>query len=182
MPSYISLLRGINVGGKQLPMATLRTVYQSLGLTNVKTLLASGNAIFETDETDVVALTQQLESAIIAQFGFESKIVLRTFEELEAVVAHCPFSPKQLETPSKIAVVFLSALPIEGGLDALRNANKGDEISQHKDRELYIFYGEGMGTSKLTTNLIEKHLKVVGTARNWNTVLKLWVIRREYRD
>lgn len=177
MTLYIALLRGINVGGKQMPMAKLRALCESLGFTQARTLLQSGNVVFETTLSDSAEIVTALETGIVRTFGFDSTVILRTFPEWQTVVAGCRFTPEQLQQSSYSAVVFLADHPTADGLVALRTAHRGDEIIQQNGRDLYIFYGEGMGRSKLTTNLIEKHLRTRATARNWNTVLKLWALR-----
>lgn len=173
MPVYISLLRGINVGGnKKIRMADLKALYESLGFSNVQTLLQSGNVVFETD-TDSAQLAGQIEAGILNTFGFESKIILRTCAQLRAVVEHNPYTAPQLAEPSKALVTFLADTPATGAIQTLMNDHQGTETLHIIGRELFVFYTDGAGRSKLTNVFIEKRLKTTGTARNWNTIQKL---------
>ncbi|MCB9451117.1 MAG: DUF1697 domain-containing protein [Anaerolineaceae bacterium] len=173
MPVYISLLRGINVGGnKKIRMAELKALYESLGFTNVQTLLQSGNVIFET-AADPAQLAAQIEAGVFNTFGFESKIILRTCADLRAVVEHAPYTAEQLAEPSKALVTFLATAPGDTAIQTLLNDHQGPEVLQVVGQELFVFYTDGAGRSKLTNVFIEKRLKTTGTARNWNTILKL---------
>lgn len=181
MPIVISLLRGINVGGnKKIKMAELRELYASLGFQHTKTLLQSGNAIFETDLTDMAEIQQKIEDGIQETFGFDVTLILRTPEELQAVVDNHPFSDEQQNDPGKMAFVFLSDVPSEEAVNELRDQNTGKEVIWHNNRELYIFYTDGMGRSRLDSNRIERTLQVKSTTRNWNTTQKILNVVAEF--
>lgn len=183
MPVYISLLRGINVGGnKRIKMAELQAVYESLGLTRVRTLLQSGNAVFAAAQDDADALGQRIEAAIIEHFDFEARVVMRTPAQLAAVIADSPFSADQRASPDKILVMFLLAAPEPVRFAALTAGYSGPEQLTLKGRELFVYFAEGVGRSKLSGNGIEKALKCVGTMRNWNTILKLHELARSFGD
>lgn len=174
MPVYISLLRGINVGGsKQIRMAELKTLYESLGFGGTQTLLQSGNVVFESETTDPDQIANSIEAGIEQRFGFQSRIIMRTREQWQEVIQHHPFSAGQLAEPSKILVMVLRDAPTTEAVETLIQAHTGPEIIYPGQRELYIFYPEGMGRSKLDHALIERKLKVTATGRNWNTVTKL---------
>ncbi|MBZ0277920.1 MAG: DUF1697 domain-containing protein, partial [Anaerolineae bacterium] len=165
---------GINVGGnKKIPMAELKVLYESLKFEHVKTLLQSGNVIFATDQTDLDALAAQIEAGIIARFGFESKIILRTCAQLRAVAENHPYTATQLTEPSKTLVTFLESAPDAAAIQTLLDDHQGPEILHVIGAELFVFFPDGAGRSKLTNVFIEKRLKTTGTARNWNTVQKL---------
>ena len=174
MPIIISLLRGINVGGnKKIKMADLRDLYTSLGFQNTKTVLQSGNAVFETDLTDMAVIKQTISDAIQTTFGFDVQIILRTPNQLEAIVANHPFTDEQLNDPAKISIVYLDSIPDDEALDDLRDSNTGREEINSKGQQLYLFYPDGKGSSKLDNGRIERKLKVKATARNWNTTQKI---------
>lgn len=174
MPVYISLLRGINVGGnKKIKMAELKTLYEALGFSRVQTLLQSGNALFEGPEADPETLAAQIEAGIERQFGFHASVIMRTAEEWQGVIARHPFSAEQLSDPQKLLITFLQQEPAAAALETLRQAHSGPETIHNSGRELYIHYPEGMGRSKLDHSLIERKLKITGSGRNWNTVSKL---------
>ena len=174
MTIWISLLRGINVGGnKIIRMADLKALYESLGLTGVQTHLQSGNVVFAADTTDHAALASSLEGAIEQRYAFDVRVILRTLDELREVIARQPFAAEQIAQPAKVAVVFLRDAPAADTAAALLNVYSGPEEMRLAGRELYVFYTQGMGRSKLTHAIIEKKLNVTGTARNWNTTTAL---------
>jgi len=181
MPIIISLLRGINVGGnKKIKMADLRELYTSFGFMNTKTLLQSGNAVFETDNTDITAIQQMIQEGIQAKFGFDVTIILRTPSELKAIVANHPFTDEQLADPAKISIVYMDRIPDDEAVTDLRDSNTGNEDIHAKGQELYLFYHDGKGKSKLDNGRIERKLKVTGTARNWNTTHKILTLVSEF--
>ncbi len=174
MPVYIALLRGINVSGhKKIKMADLRALVESLGFTGVQTLLQSGNVVFESTSSDPAQLAQQIEQAVETHFGFSSHILMRTPAEMNAVMARNPFTTEQETDPSKLLVMFLSAIPDAEAIDTFKQAHTGSEKVYTSGQELYLYYPDGSGRSKLTNAFIEKKLSVTGTSRNWNTVAKL---------
>ena len=180
MPIVISLIRGINVGGhKKIKMVDLRDLFSSLGMRQVRTLLQSGNAIFDTDETDLALLKQQLEAGIREHFGFDAQVLLRTPAAFRAAIDRHPFDELQLQDPGKAAIVFLSDAPVPSAVDRLREENPGREQLRASGSELYVFYCDGMARSKLDTKRIERTLKVVASARNWNTCQRLLKLLEE---
>ncbi len=173
MPRYVALLRGINVGGnKKVPMARLRELMEGLGYTDVATLLQSGNAVFTSKEKSPAKVVKQLEAAIAGEFGFEVAVVLRTRDELAAVIQANPL-PGAEEAPSWFLVTFLSDVPDPKRLAAIDPAAYLPDEFRLVGREIYARFPRGIGTSKLATVLGGLKLGVTPTARNWNTVTKL---------
>ena len=174
MPTVVALLRGINVGGrKKIKMADLRALLAALGMRRARTVLQSGNAVFDSDETDLAQLQKRLEAGICERFGFEAQAVLRAADDFKAVLARQPFCAAQLERGNHAMIVFLSAEPEPAALAALRAENPGREVIQAAGEELYIFYTDGVAGSKLDNKRIERALNLVGSARNWNTCQRL---------
>jgi uncharacterized protein (DUF1697 family) len=174
MANHVALLRGINVGGnKLLAMADLRALWERLGFKEVSTLLQSGNVVFRSEGKTSQAIESLLEIEIEKRFGHTVPCLVRNSAELKKGVARNPF-PKEAENdPSHLLVMFLKKEVKKNDVEALRAAIKGPEVLSASGRQLYIVYPAGIGTSKLTNSLIERKLGVSGTARNWNTVLKL---------
>jgi uncharacterized protein (DUF1697 family) len=171
----VSLLRGVNVGSHhRIRMDPLKSVYESAGLTDVRTLLQSGNVLFRTKRRDLERLAGQLEEAFEKEFGFHSATLLRTVPELRAVASANPFAGRPGLAPANLAVLFLGAPADDaarGRLDALRGC---PEEVHCGTRELYIYYPVGMARPVLTAAMLDRALlKIPATARNWNTVLKL---------
>jgi uncharacterized protein (DUF1697 family) len=173
MVRYIALLRGINVGGnKKVPMAQLRKVMEGLGYTDVATLLQSGNAVFTSKEKRPAKVIQQLEAAIEQEFGFPVPIVLRTRDELAAIIQANPY-PDAAEAPSRFLVTFLSEEPDPTRLQQIDPAAYLPDEFRAAGREIYARFPNGIGNSKLAAVLGGPRLGVTPTGRNWNTVLKL---------
>jgi len=173
MTSYVALLRGINVGGnKSIPMARLKSLFESLGFAPARTHLNSGNVIFAA-EGKAGTLARLIGDAIKAEFGFRPAVVLRSAAELKRVVAKNPFGDTAARDRSHLLVMALDGKPMAGAKAALAEAYSGPEQIEIVGADVYITYPNGIGRSKLTNALLEKHLGVAGTARNWNTVVKV---------
>ena len=177
MPVYIALLRGINVGGKRMKMAVLRDALTGIGLSDVQTILASGNVIFRSEENQETLVTN-IENAIHATFGFESKIIIRTPQQIEAAIAKNPFNVAEVET-KLLHVNFLRNAPAEEKIATFQQSHEGIEQVHIFDEEVFIYFVDGSARSKLN---IEKSLDVIGTARNWNTVLKLEALAKDIKS
>lgn len=171
MKRMAGLLRAVNVGGRKVEMARLREVAAAAGFDAPKTLLASGNLVFGT-ELSSEAAGRKLEAAIEAEFGLFSDVMVRDVAELRAVVAANPFPRQAAEEPSRLMAVFLNGAP-QAGLETLESACAFGEEVRLGPGCLYVFFPQGAGTSKLSNVVMERRLKVRGTARNWNTVGKL---------
>lgn len=174
MPHYIALLRGINVGGhNKVAMQALREMCESLGLSNVQTVVQSGNLVFQCKQAKSGALERQLEQETAKRLGVSPDYFVRTAEEWEQIVRGNPFPKAAKEDPGHLLVMCLKTDPSAEDVESLRAAIKGPETIASDGRQLYLVYPGGVGRSKLTGTLIERKLGTKGTARNWNTVLKL---------
>ncbi|MFA5963827.1 MAG: DUF1697 domain-containing protein [Sphingomonas sp.] len=169
---WAALLKGVNVGGnRKLPMADLRAFLAGLGFTDVKTLLASGNAVFDADETDGAALESQLERAAKTQLGLDTAWLLRSHADLVAIVAANPFADAAAAHPNHLLVHFhRDPVPV-ALLDAL--VHDGPERLSALGRELFVDYPDDVGHSKLPQAMARAKFPKLATARNWNSLLKL---------
>ena len=173
MTVQIALLRGINVGGNKLvAMAGLRALFEELGCTAVKSLLQSGNVVFESAKTGA-ALERWLQARIASRLEVECELFVRTAKEWMAIVANNPFPEEAKRDPARLIAMALRDAPSAAAVKALQAAIKGPERIRAEGRQAYLVYPNGQGTSKLTNAVIERLLDTRGTARNWNTVLKL---------
>jgi uncharacterized protein (DUF1697 family) len=167
--AYAALLRGINVGGnKKIAMPALKALFEELGFDDVATYIQSGNVVFRTRKADGKAI----EKRIAEELGHDVTVILRTGAELAAAVKGNPFvSPKA--NLKQLYVVYLDRKPASGAAEQLDpDRSPGDRFSL-AGRELYLDLGNGAGRTKLTLDYLERKLGVKGTARNWNTALKL---------
>lgn len=173
MPRFVALLRAVNVGGRgSLAMADLRAAAEGLGYGNVKTLLQSGNLVFDAGGR-APALERALEAALAKQCGVTTDIMVRSASEWTAIIKANPFQAEALSDPGHLVVTALKDAVAAKAVAALQEKVKGHELVRHTGRELYITYPDGIGRSKLTGAVIEKALGTRGTGRNWNTVMKL---------
>ncbi|RKQ90680.1 uncharacterized protein (DUF1697 family) [Solirubrobacter pauli] len=165
MPRNLALLRGINLGSKRrVAMADLRALLEELGYTDVRTVLASGNAIF-TGRTS----RSTLERALQQRFDMQIDVVLRTMDELRAVIANDPFKG-EVDDPTRYLVVFLDREPT---LDQLEAEDFTPDRFVARGTEIYAWCPEGMQNSRLMKALGKPGLAGTATVRNWATVNKL---------
>jgi uncharacterized protein (DUF1697 family) len=174
MPIYIALLRGINVGGHNLiAMSDLRSMLEKLEFAGARTLLQSGNVVFESAELDGTSLEGLLETETARRLKVPAAYCIRTAEEWQKIIARNPFPKEAKLDPGHLLLMCLKTAPPAKAVKGLQDVIKGPEIVCADGRQLYIVYPDGIGRSKLTNTLIENKLDTRGTARNWNTVLKL---------
>jgi uncharacterized protein (DUF1697 family) len=177
MPVLISMLRGVNLGPhNRIKMDALRALYSSLKLEDPRTYVQSGNVIFRTKEKNLAALSKKIQTAIEREFGFRPAVILRTTDELRQAIAVTPFAASRKLEPGKILVTFLSDAPGSEAETALVRFNSCPEEVHLLGRELYIYFPNGAGRSKLPWSSLEKLMKVTGTARNWNSVMNMLAI------
>ena len=180
MPVLISMLRGVNLGGHhKIKMDALRSLYESLKFEDPRTYVQSGNVIFRTKEKNSAALAKKIQNAIERSFGFRPEVIVRTTEEMRKAVAASPFASRRDLEPSKILVTFLAGEPGPDACTTLLSLKSHPEELHLKGRELYIYFPDGVGKSKLPWSSVEKLLTTTGTARNWNSVTNILAIAEE---
>jgi uncharacterized protein (DUF1697 family) len=170
---HIALLRGINVGGRTVKMDALRNVLSTLGCTDVRSFIQSGNLVFNAGRRAGAPLERWLEEAALARLGLNTEFHVRTANEWQALIASNPFPREAEEDPAHLVAMCFKGEPSPATLQSLRASISGPERVEVVGRALYIVYPLGIGQSQLTTSLIDRKLGARGTARNWNTVLKL---------
>lgn len=173
MTRYVALLRAVNVGGRKVTMAELRQAAARLGYDSPRTLIASGNLVFDTRKTAPAKLEAALEETIEKTFGLFSEVMVRDPDEWAAIIKANPLKKKAKEDPAHLVCVVCKAPPDTAALDAYlasfrERYDEGEDI-RVAGREIYIDYGPSIGQSKL---ILPKKV-CTGTARNWNTMLKL---------
>lgn len=165
-------LRAVNLGGKRLMMADFKRVLAEVGYPDAQTVVATGNAVIAAEAADA-----RLEAAIEAGLGKllagTTEVFARDGAELAAVVAGNPFPQMAKDDPSHLVVVFLRGEAGPAEVEALRGKIVGPEQVAAGPGCLYASYPDNIGESKLTAAVIERTLRLRGTARNWNTVRKM---------
>lgn len=165
---WAALPRAINAG-KPLAMVDLRAFLADEGMRDVRTLLASGNAIFSCDEEDAGALEAQLHAAARTRLALDTEWFVRSHAELAAVAAANPFPDATAERPNRVLVMFHHA-PVDPA--RLPTGYGGPERVHAIGREVFVDYPDGIGRSTLEPALNRAKLPP-STARNWNTLLRL---------
>jgi uncharacterized protein (DUF1697 family) len=165
----IMLLRAVNVGGATLPMAELRDILTELRATNVRTYIASGNAVCTIDD-DPAVFDRALEAAIEHRFGFFREVISRTPEEVIGAFAAYPF---EVIDPKICYVNFLLSEPTPEAIAKAQTFPTGADRWEVIGRDQHIRYAVGAGTPQMNVAAIGKALGVAGTARNLGTVQSL---------
>ena len=161
--AYIALLRAVNVGGTgKLPMSELKSMCEALGFQSVRTYIASGNAVFQSAKSEA-QVKAALESALAKYANKPVGVLIRSAAEMAAVLAENPF---QQMPGNRTHAHFLDKPPVADALQTVSNS-AGEELRLGQ-REIYVYYPDGMGESKLKIPAAKN-----GTARNMNTVAKL---------
>ena len=174
MTRYVSLFRGINVGGHQIVrMGALKELHTSLDLQDVQTYIQSGNVVFTSDNPNVTQIQKDIEHGFAQKFGFQVKVMVRTAGEFNMIIENNPFQNQPTRESKWVVAIFLASDPISTALEDIQKTYTGPEEIHIIGQEAFIYYPEGQGRSKLTNTFLEKKLQTAGTARNWNTVLRL---------
>lgn len=174
MTRYISLLRGINVGGhKKIVMTDLKLLYETLGFTAIQTYIQSGNLIFAAETRSTAMLAQQIEQAIAQQYGFEVIVIVLTAEELQSAAQSNPFQLEGITESDQLLLVFLSQIPLPDHVANIdHNAYLPDRFAL-VGSQIYLYCPNGYGQTKLSNDFFERKLRLKATTRNSNTIAKL---------
>jgi uncharacterized protein (DUF1697 family) len=174
MPVAVCMLRGVNLGGnKKIKMEALRALCTSLGCEDVKTFINSGNVVFRTKERNLNRLAKVVEDAVESEAGFHAGVVLRTAAEMRETAANNPFARRKEIEPGKLLVNFLADAPSAETVKKLEALDTAPDELYVRGREMYIYFPNGQGQSKLKWAPIDKLLNMTFTGRNWNTTTKL---------
>ena len=179
MPTYIAMLRGINVAGhKLIKMEELRASFGALRFSNVGTYVQSGNVVFGAENGSGAALSEKIERRILRDFGFSVPVFLRTPKALEEIIKRNPFLTDTSIDHSKLHITFLSDAAPKTALEELQPLAVKPEQFRIIGREVYLYCPNGYGRTKLSNTALEKKLSVEATTRNWKTVNTLLAITK----
>jgi uncharacterized protein (DUF1697 family) len=170
---YVALLRGINVGGKNLlPMKDLAEAFVAAGCEQVRTYIQSGNVIFSAPPGSEDQLHDRLGALLSQRFSYTAPLALRTTEQLRAAIRANPFLT--LGAPEEtLHVMFLTATPDAGAVEKLDPDRSPGDTFVVLGREIYLRLPNGMVRTKLTNAYFDTKLGATSTARNWRTTTKL---------
>ncbi|MCB2230987.1 DUF1697 domain-containing protein [bacterium] len=174
MPTYIALLRAVNLlGHNRIAMAHLRESFESMGFSDVRTYIQSGNVIFNSTKRSVPVVTKSIESAIEQEFGKPIRVTVRTAGEMAAIAQNNPLMSEYGADTKRLHVAFLTEQP---SANLVKKIDPGQYLPDRfavVNREIYLYLANGVAGSKLTTTLFDKKLQVLSTVRNWRTVTTL---------
>ena len=173
MANYIAFLRGINVGGQKIiTMERLRQIFVSLGFTNVSSYIQSGNILFNSPETNRLILTQTIEQTLSNTFGFYISTIIRTEDEIKAILNDSIFNSYSNEN-IKQYITFFQEKPQKDVPIPYTSPTRNFEVIKQTDTEAYIVSFLVKGKYGFPNNFIEKELNIVATTRNWRTLDKI---------
>ena len=172
MKTWIALLRGINVGGRnRLPMKDLSKIFEAAKCEPVKTYIQSGNVVFKADIRSVSQFGDEISKAIESDYGFRPAIRLVDAKALRTAIASNPF-PEAASEPTSLHLFFLEEAPQKSRVDAARNLLSESESIKITGKCLYLHAPDGIAPSKFAKG-IDRTLGMSTTARNWRTITKL---------
>lgn len=171
MNTYISLLRGINVGGNnKILMKDLKDLYAKLNLKDVVTYIQSGNVVFKSNKNEA-ELKQTIEEGILNTFNLQIEVFIVTPKILMDTIKNCNFIDNPNCEDNKIYFAFTNKEKLD--LSVLETFNKENAKFYSFKKVIYLYYPNGAGQTKITNNFIEKKLNLSATSRNLKTVTKL---------
>lgn len=170
MTTYISILRGINVSGKNLiKMDALKKMYEGLHFKNVKTYIQSGNVIFSTQPGEEKEIADKIAKQIKKEFGFDVPVIVLTADKLREIIQQNPFIKDKQKDVAFMHVTFLADVPKEFDKKGIEEKKSAGEEMEFSDDAVYLYCPVGYGQTKLNNNFLENKLKVGATTRNWKT-------------
>ena len=173
MPRYVAFLRAVNVGGRVVKMETLRTLFGRMGFTNVQTVIASGNVVFESPQRSVRRIEETVEQGLKAALGYNVITFIRTMPELTTLVEHPLVSDDALDAGAVLYVAFLREKPSPDAarkLTALKS--DAEDFHVHERHVLWLVRGR-FSNSSLSGPSLERTLGLPATIRNATTVRKI---------
>lgn len=174
MPIYISMLRGINVGGhKRIKMDQLRKSFEVLGFEQVQTYIQSGNVVFKAAKFSTSVLSRRIEKQILSDFGFPVSVISRTADEMGTAISSNPFLKTRGIDLERLHVMFLSEAPATAAFKKLADLTVPPDQCRSSEREIYFYFPNGVSQSVLMKSPVDRILSVVTTTRNWRTVNQL---------
>lgn len=178
----IALLRAVNLGGRTVRSTDLKAAATELGHSEVTTYAASGNLVLvPAPDADPATVGVRLSRALGRQVGFAVPVVTRTADAWDRVVADVPCPDHAADDPSRLTVVVWDGVPDAEAVATFDPKRYGEEEVVWHGGETYVYYPHGIGRSRLTLDVLSREAGLVGTARNWRTVLALQALADERR-
>lgn len=174
METYISLLRGINVGGKKpIKMKALEELYEKIGFKNITTYLQSGNLVFRADSRALVEMEEIIKDEIKRTYDYDVEVMVFNGLGFKNKMMKNPFLRDETKEETYFHVSFLSSKPESFDGEFMNSKLQKGEALYYGEDCIYLYCPQGYGKTKLSNNFFEKKLKVSATTRNWKTVKAL---------
>ena len=175
LKTYISILKGINVGGHhRILMEDLKKLFSALNLCNAVTYIQSGNVVFNTGKEDFPSgIAEKIALKIKEKYGFEVPLIVRTIQQWKNIVSKNPFLVKKNADPEKCYVVFFFEKPDDNYIEKIKDIKFVPDEFVITEQEAFLYIPGQYHESKLSCDFFEKNLKVKASCRNWKTVLAL---------
>ena len=171
MEIFIALLRGINVSGqKKIKMSDLKTLFEDLSFTNVRTYIQSGNVLFTSKSNNKKIIRFEIEKKILKSYGYQVQLILKTPDELKFIIKNNPFLKNKNKVSERMYFAFLSEIPSSECRNSLQKSDFSPEEFSLNGDVIYLFLPNGAGEAKLNNNFFEKKLNVYATTRNYKTI------------
>jgi uncharacterized protein (DUF1697 family) len=181
METYISILRGINVGGNRiLKMNDLRQMCADLGFISSQSYIQSGNVVFRYHKANPAELASKITREILDKFNLEVPVIVIEKSELKTIAANNPFIAEMRYGIDHLHVTLLSANPDPDKFNKIKNENFYPVEFRFLGSAVYLYCPEGYGKSKLTNGFLESKLGLKATTRNWRTISELVQMAEKY--
>ncbi|TIU47156.1 MAG: DUF1697 domain-containing protein [Mesorhizobium sp.] len=173
MRTYVALLYSIILGeGRRVVMSDLKAMAEGIGLKNVRTLVATGNLVFESEKISIAGLETRLEVAFEKAFGRHVDIIVRSAEDWLRLATSNPFPADSVEAGDQVAVRVMRKPVAEDAISGLQTRAAGDEKVLLVGGDIWLVFSRERPSSRLLAAANHRRLGI-GTSRNWNTVRKL---------
>jgi len=170
MTTYISILRGINVGGhNQVKMDALRQLYAELGYSSIQSYIQSGNVIFASGLSDINYLEKNIREKIFETFGLKVSVLVMTIVELKTVLENNPYIKDTMKNPAFIHLTFLSGIPDKELVEKIPTGYYLPDEFYISGKTIYLYCPAGYGNTKLSNNFFENKFRLTATTRNLKT-------------
>jgi len=162
-------------GHNSIKMIDLVALYRKLGFGDAETYIQSGNVVFNIPENQSLQLLPAvIEGAILKKFNYKIPVIIRTLNELKETLSVNLFKDEENFNEDKLSVIFLNEFPQQSQIEKVKSVDYPPDKFKIVGREVFIYCPNGFGKTKLYTSFFEKKMTLTGTARNWNTVNKIF--------
>jgi len=172
MEKYIALLRGINLNGRNIKMIELKSLFETLGFSNIRTILSSGNILFDTKENEINSLTIKIEEALEKKFKHKVSIVLKRLTDIKKLIELNPFKEISVTSDTRLYITFTKIVLSNEILNKYKNIKDSKIINILEDTIVSVINITDKYNTTDLMNFLDKEFGKEVTTRNWNTILR----------